>query len=77
MESGGDQAMGTPGEKKGGPPPADPPANNRPRTISHEESPPFNTSTVAAPIHPLGGQLPRMLYPGLRNSQGAIIRYPW
>jgi hypothetical protein len=71
MGSGGDQAMATPGKKKGGPPPADTACqwSTEDRSLM-QEIPPFKTSTVGRPDSPAWGQLIRMLSPRPRNSQG-------
>src|SRR5947199_296375 len=59
MESGGDQAMGTPDKKKGGPPPADTACqwSTEDRSLM-QEIPPFNTSTVGRPDSPAWGAAP-------------------
>ena len=74
MESGGDHAMGTPGKKKGG---RHLPMINRGPDLACKKSPPFNTSTVGRPDSPAWGAAPSNAISRLRNSQGAIIGYPW
>jgi hypothetical protein len=72
MESGGDQAMGTPGKKKGGPPPADTACqwSTEDRSLM-QEIPPFNTSTVGRPYSPAwGGSSFECYIPGSRTVKG-------
>jgi hypothetical protein len=78
MESGGDQAMGTPGKKKGGPPPADTACqwSTEDRSLM-QEIPPFNTSTVGRPDSPAWGAAhSNAISRAPEQSRGAIIGYP-